>query len=112
MTRDQDYIIRFLQGLNDDDSSIRSQILVKDMLPPLNRVFSLILQYERQNGLLPEDDTQVFVNMSRSKKEYSKGKGASASAGKGYRDRLCDYCQKQGHTEDVCYKKYGYPSKL
>ena len=46
--RDQDHIIRFLKGLNDQYSGVRSQILLMDPFPPINHVFRLIAQEERQ----------------------------------------------------------------
>ena len=46
--REQDCIMRFLKGLNDRYSGIRSQILLMDPLPGLNQAYSLILQQERQ----------------------------------------------------------------
>jgi hypothetical protein len=109
MFRERDYTIRFLQQLNDDYNAIRSQILVKDILPLLNCVFSLILQYERQNGLSPEEDSQVFAYMSNFKRNFTKVKDNYSAAKKSYRERFYVLCQKPGHTEEVCYKKYCYP---
>ncbi|MCI56832.1 retrovirus-related Pol polyprotein from transposon TNT 1-94, partial [Trifolium medium] len=42
------YAIRFLTGLNDNFAMVRSQILLIDPLPSMNRIFSMVLQYERQ----------------------------------------------------------------
>ena len=41
--REQDYIIRFLTGLNDEYENARSQILMMEPVPSLNKVFSMIL---------------------------------------------------------------------
>jgi len=38
-------------GLNDSFSNIRGQILLLEPLPPINKVFSLILQDERQREI-------------------------------------------------------------
>jgi hypothetical protein len=43
-----EYVFQFLMGLNDSFSHIRGQILLLDPLPPINKVFSLVLQEERQ----------------------------------------------------------------
>jgi len=40
----QDFIIRFLKGLEEHFSVVRSQILLMDPLPSVNRVFSMIIQ--------------------------------------------------------------------
>jgi hypothetical protein len=45
------YVYQFLMGLNESFSHIRGQILLLDPLPPMNKVFSLVLQEERQRAL-------------------------------------------------------------
>ncbi|KAI9196047.1 hypothetical protein LWI28_020507 [Acer negundo] len=47
----QEYILQFLMGLNESYSQIRAQILMIDHLPPINKVFSLVIQEERQRSL-------------------------------------------------------------
>jgi hypothetical protein len=44
----QEYVYHFLMGLNDSFSNIRGQILLIEPLPPINKVFSLVLQDEQQ----------------------------------------------------------------
>ncbi|PNX62704.1 hypothetical protein L195_g061274, partial [Trifolium pratense] len=36
--------VRFLTGLNENFSTVKSQILIMEPLPPINRVFSLVIQ--------------------------------------------------------------------
>lgn len=55
-----DYIMTVLMGLNDSFAQVRTQVLLLDSLPPINCVFSLVIQEERQrvigvqsNGLIP-----------------------------------------------------------
>lgn len=57
--RSEDQVIRFLKGLNDQFSTVKSQIMLLDPLPPINKVFSLVLQQEREihNGL----DSKIFL---------------------------------------------------
>ena len=45
-----DHVIRFLKGLNDNFATVRSQIMLIDPLPSINKVFSMVLQHERQFG--------------------------------------------------------------
>ena len=40
----QDFIIRFLKGLDDHFSVVRSQVLHMDPLPSVNRIFSMVIQ--------------------------------------------------------------------
>jgi hypothetical protein len=44
---EEEYISHFLMGLKEILSHIRGQILLLDPIPPINKVFSLILQEER-----------------------------------------------------------------
>jgi len=44
----RDHVFQFLMGLDDSFTHIRGQILLNDPLPPINKVFSLIIQEERQ----------------------------------------------------------------
>nr|KYP56860.1 hypothetical protein KK1_003109 [Cajanus cajan] len=106
--RDEDYVICFLQGLNDDYNALKSQILLKDNLPSLNKAFSMVVQHERQYGLEPENDNQVLVNYSNSRR----GKGSYSGSSKSYNERYCTHCKKNGHTIEVCYQKHGLPPNL
>ena len=45
---EDDCVIRFLRGLNDDYSQVRSQVMIMDPMPSIVRVFSMILQHERE----------------------------------------------------------------
>jgi hypothetical protein len=57
------YVIRFLTGLNDNFAMVKSQILLMDPLPPLNKVFSMVLQHERQGKIPRDDEAQALINM-------------------------------------------------
>lgn len=68
-----DYVIRFLAGLNDEFSTVRSQILLIDPLPKLKMVFSLVIQHERQAGSTLEKFTEpsvLFTQGNTSSQQY------------------------------------------
>lgn len=44
-------LMQFLMGLSDAYSTVRSQILLMDPLPPVNRAYSMLLQDESQHML-------------------------------------------------------------
>jgi len=46
-----DYVMKFLVGLHDSYSAVRSQLLLQTPLPSMGRVFSLLLQEESQRSL-------------------------------------------------------------
>jgi hypothetical protein len=94
------YIIRFLTGLNDNFSMVKSQILLMDPLPPLNKVFSMVIQHERQGNFPSSDESKILLNAAKSK--------GNSKAGA----RVCTYCGRDNHTVDNCYKKHGLPPHL
>ncbi|KAJ0096595.1 hypothetical protein Patl1_28528 [Pistacia atlantica] len=44
-------MIQFLMGLDDSYSQIKGQFLLNDPLPPLSKVYALIIQEERQRDV-------------------------------------------------------------
>ncbi|KAL2498215.1 Retrotran gag 3 domain-containing protein [Abeliophyllum distichum] len=105
----QEYILQFLIGLNDSYSQARAQILMLDHLPPINEMFSLIIQDERYRGLrsymptstsnTPNSNTIAF-GISASNYNTHKGKQIKP---------ICTHCGKLGHTTNNCYKLHGFP---
>uniref|UniRef100_A0A803QD40 Retrotransposon Copia-like N-terminal domain-containing protein n=1 Tax=Cannabis sativa TaxID=3483 RepID=A0A803QD40_CANSA len=49
--QDEDRLLEFLVGLNDSYSLARSQILMRDPLPSVNKAYAIVVQEERQRGL-------------------------------------------------------------
>ncbi|KAL5558199.1 hypothetical protein UlMin_034410 [Ulmus minor] len=72
-------------------------------LPPINKIFSLVIQEERQRSM----------SFSSSVPPISTAYGVASSnynAYKGKRDKpVCTNCGYFAHTVDKCYKKHGYP---
>ncbi|KAL5566450.1 hypothetical protein UlMin_029614 [Ulmus minor] len=102
----QDYVLQFLMGLNESFAQIRAQILMQDPLPPINKVFSLVVQEERQRILTSSsisDSASFAVNAGSS--SYSRGKYDNRQ----YEKPTCAHCGYLGHTIDKCYKLHGYP---
>jgi len=79
--RVEDQIIQFLTGLNEQFSVVKTQILLMDPLPSLNKVFSLVIQEERNNAFVPAmstlEDSHVSVNAFDARKPQGRcnGKG-------------------------------------
>nr|KYP66985.1 hypothetical protein KK1_013301 [Cajanus cajan] len=96
-------------GLNDSFGGVRSQILLMDHLPTLNRVFSILLQQERQHQHEVVNDSKVFANAVENKKSFGRGRGSNFKNGGRGNGKMCTYCGKSGHTVETCYKKHGYP---
>jgi hypothetical protein len=107
------YAIRFLTGLNANFSMVKSQILLLDPLPPMTKIFSMVLQHERQGNFGVVDESKVLVNAVDSKKPYHRGGARSNSqSSRGKDNRHCTYCDRPGHTVEGCFKKHGYPPHM
>ncbi|CAN1299601.1 hypothetical protein LINPERPRIM_LOCUS24263 [Linum perenne] len=93
--QEQDYVIRFIRGLNDSFDVVRSQLLLMDPLPDVNTAFKFAVQLERQmKGAVPRSVDSVALAAA-----------ASQYRGKGSDDGLfCRYCKKDNHTIENCYR--------
>ncbi|XP_058784297.1 uncharacterized protein LOC131659073 [Vicia villosa] len=101
-------IIRFLTGLNDEFAVVKSQILLMDPLPPMNKIFSMVIQHERQVQIpIATDESQTLINATDSKKFG--GKQAYFKHGG---NRVCTFCGKTNHTVENCFNKHGVPPHI
>ncbi|XP_019151775.1 PREDICTED: uncharacterized protein LOC109148480 [Ipomoea nil] len=116
--RDVNQVIRFLQGLNNEYGSLKSNILVLDPLPEVYKIYVMDEKLERQINAVslntmdfsqanavqsPQtstDDLVATVNTYNARKFTSNGSGNKPK---------CIFCGMNGHTIDKCYKKHGYP---
>ena len=103
----EDCTMSFLMGLNDTYVAVQGQILLMDPIPPLSKVFSLILQDKKQRKVgaakkmqLDTAATLAAALASKNVKNSSKSKT---------RRPQCTHCGAMGHVVDKCYKLYGYP---
>ena len=46
--RDYEYVMSFLKTLRENYNTVETQILLMEQLPNINKVFSLVIQHERQ----------------------------------------------------------------
>ena len=87
------HIIRFLTGLNEQFAVVKSQILLMDPSPNMNKIFSMVIQHERQIQLpIINDESQALINAADSKRF-----GARPSTSK-HGARVCTFCGKTNHT--------------
>jgi hypothetical protein len=100
-------VIRFLTGLNDQFSVVKSQILLMDPLPNMNKIFSMVIQHERQLQLtIPNDESHTLINALDSKKFVARNNSFKHGA------RVCTFCGKTNHTVENCFKKHGVPPHM
>ncbi|CAH9119055.1 unnamed protein product [Cuscuta epithymum] len=89
----------FLLGLDAASfKGLRSNILSADELPPLTKLYQMVIQEERHKNLTHERTEAMAL-------------AAQMPLPRSIRDKLvCTFCKKKGHTVDNCFKKTGnYP---
>lgn len=108
----KEFVMKFLMGLNKSFAQVKTQVLLMDPLPPMNKVYSLLIQEEMQRN---------FGNGSYFRVESTghatKGQNFTINASsrhginhpKGKERPQCTQCGKLRHTTNKCYKLDGFP---
>ena len=108
--------MQFLNGLNDCYSQVKTQILMVEPVPSIDKAFSLVIQEERQrsstfNGTPSVESAALVVKnqaFNQGSSSYnSNGKNCKGNVGKGR--PVCSHCGKVGHIIEKCYKLVGFP---
>ncbi|KAL0287825.1 UNVERIFIED_CONTAM: Retrovirus-related Pol polyprotein from transposon RE1 [Sesamum angustifolium] len=107
-------LMQFLMGLNEHYDNIRSQILVLDPLPNVNKAYSMVLRVERQRQVNLEYaetgenvamQVRTFDNRGNSgPKNYMRRKGPTDK-----KHLICTHFNKSGHNKDTCFRIHGVP---
>ena len=82
----------FLMGLNETYITIRGQILLMDLIPSLGKVFSLLLQDEKQRMVGKKntiESSALAVKTNGSAKSFNKAKSGRPH---------CTHCGVLGHV--------------
>ncbi|XP_075486495.1 uncharacterized protein LOC142526116 [Primulina tabacum] len=109
--QNQECVMQFLMGLNESYAQIRAQILMMDPIPVISKVFSLVVQEERQRSIhkdITSSSTDQYsflhqpsvVAMTKGNQYVKDNSGDKP---------VCSHCHIKGHTIDKCYKVHGYP---
>ena len=91
--------MKFLMGVNDAFSQVRTQILLMDPFPFVIKAHSLFIQEETQRSVTNLVRVESTVLATKSSGNNFKGKERP----------ICTHCGKMGHTVDKCYKLHGFP---
>ncbi|XP_042012028.1 uncharacterized protein LOC121760423 [Salvia splendens] len=99
--------MQFLIGLNASFSQLRSHILSMIPLPSLSKVFSLVIQEERQKLI---DGNNISSAPARapvtSELPFA---NAASSFGRGYNKFLCSHCGRTNHPVEKYFILHGFP---
>ncbi|XP_057773487.1 uncharacterized protein LOC130992765 [Salvia miltiorrhiza] len=103
----QECSMQFLIGLNSTFSQIRSQIISTTPRRSLSKIFSLVLQEERQRSI---ESTLPHSSSTNTEIQGSLINATGMARGRGGRGKfLCTHCGKTSHTIDKCFEIIGYP---
>ena len=118
--REDDCVIRFLRGLNDDYSQVRSQIMIMDPMPSIVRSFSMVLQHEREFLPMattgsPQDSAAFSIQSGEISKSVSSnkplnGNNRSQNSKQPRNAKFCEKCKKTNHTIETCFWRIGFPA--
>ena len=103
---EKERVMQFLMGLNDSYAAVHSQILLMQPLPDTRRVYSLVLQQEKQ----------VEVSLNRGNMNHNamladqNTKKTQANQVQKQKAPLhCSYCDRDYHSIEKCYYLHGFP---
>ena len=112
--------MHFLMGLNDSYSQIKGQILLMDTLPSINKVYSLLIQEERQRSVehgnfVHIESTTLVVkgsnpNFNSNFPSFSGNFGVIGGKNSKRKDRpICTHYGKLGHVMKKFFNLHGFP---
>ncbi|KAL0008517.1 hypothetical protein SO802_010019 [Lithocarpus litseifolius] len=76
----QECTMSFLMGLNDTYATMRGQILLMDPIPSLSKIFSLLLQDEKQRKVGKRLNTKSLALVVKNSGSFAKGYNKSKSS--------------------------------
>ncbi|KAL0355473.1 UNVERIFIED_CONTAM: hypothetical protein Sradi_3994200 [Sesamum radiatum] len=108
------HLMQFLMGLNDEYDNVRSQMLVMEPLPNINRAYHIVLRVERQHQVHTNlNDSREGValyagHFNRNREDQFRGQNKKRGT-LDKRGMKCDGCDKIGHDKSTCFKIHGVP---
>ncbi|XP_075475807.1 uncharacterized protein LOC142512623 [Primulina tabacum] len=103
---EKEKVMQFLMGLNDSYAAIRGQILLMQPLPDTRRVYSLILQQEKQ--------VEVSLNCGNMN-HHAMIVGQNSKTTQAHQEQKqkaqlhCSYCNRDNHSIEKCFYLHGFP---
>ncbi|KAL0428623.1 UNVERIFIED_CONTAM: Retrovirus-related Pol polyprotein from transposon RE1 [Sesamum latifolium] len=107
-------LMQFLMGLSEPYDNIRSQILVLDPLPSVNKAFSMVILVERQRQVNLEytetkDNTAMQAKAFDHRGDIGQRNFIRKRGPVDKKNLVCEHCKKPGHGKDTCFRIHGVP---
>lgn len=104
--------VKFLMGLNPCYETLRTNILSANPLPAVNVAYSQLLRAEKQRNMsqisaLGNDSSALAATRRPFSQTFSPSFHSpyKRDVKKKKKNRLCTYCQKNGHSFDTCFAR-------
>ena len=86
-------VLKFLMGLNDSFSQVRSQVLLMDPLPFVSKVYALLIQEEMQRSVTNQSSVKVDSTALVAKMQnFNAGITSGGNGVKGKDKPVCTHC--------------------
>ncbi|KAL2227763.1 UNVERIFIED_CONTAM: Retrovirus-related Pol polyprotein from transposon RE2 [Sesamum indicum] len=106
-------LMQFLMGLHENFNSERSQVLMLDPLPSIERAFSMVYAVEQQRLIQTGIEATSNNLACQFALKENRREGDKALQRKKFmldkRKSVCSHCKKQGHTQETCFQLHGVP---
>ena len=90
--------MKFLMGMNESFGQVRTQVLLMDPWPSLNKVYSLLIQEEMKRNVGNKTHPRVESTALAAKGQNFTVNSNFGHGSKGKEKPECTHCGKQGHT--------------
>ncbi|XP_076884365.1 uncharacterized protein LOC143533480 [Bidens hawaiensis] len=102
-------LMQFLMGLDNSYESVRTALLLKEVLPTVKDAFAIVSREESHrnssNGSL-KGQTQGIGFASKSNQAFEYKRNSVRTPNQGVK---CTHCNKMGHSVEKCFEIVGYP---
>lgn len=104
--REEEKVHEFLSGLDENYRTVRSTLVSRSRIQPLEEVYHVLCQEEDLNTssrtVDETTDVSAYAVQTRSRVHQSRSDEHDRST-------LCKHCNRSGHASDSCFAVVGYP---
>ena len=106
-------VFKFLAGLNVEFDEVRGRILGGNPIPPIGEVFAEVRREESRRQVMlgkkkaavpPPVEGSALAVPQVNRKSFHNPRGGDKT------HLVCDYCGRNRHTQETCFKLHGRPN--
>ena len=104
--RESDKVHEFLSGLDDHYRTVRSSLISRSPLQPLEEVYNVVRQEEdlKTTVRLNDDVIEVAAHAVNVKPRFNTARPDTSDTA-----AVCKHCHRSGHASNSCFAVIGYP---